>query len=215
VPLNDRDYMQPKSPRYSNRGRNIFSGFSLDPIIIIILINLAVFLVMTFSSRSVQNQILLNTALLPSIFAQKPWTFITAMFVHIDFWHIFGNMLVLFFFGRVVYRMTGGWRFLVIYFVGGMVGNLLYIWIGSQMSIAFGASGAVYALAGALAVLTPNLRVNIWFVLPMPLWVVVLVFFVAWSFIPGVAWQAHIGGLVVGAIAGFIYRRQMRHVIYR
>ena len=139
----------------------------------------------------------------------------TAMFVQIDFWHLFRNMITLYFFGRVVYRMMGGWRFLVIYFVGGLVGNLFYVWIGQTMSVAYGASGAVYAMAGTLVALMPNMKVAVWFVLPLPLWVVVLVFFVAWSFIPGIAWQAHIGGLVVGAIAGLIYRRQMRHIIYR
>ena len=56
----------------------------------------------------------------------------------------------------------------------------------------------------------PNLRVNLYLIFPMPLWVVVIVFFVFFSFIPGlnIAWQAHIGGLLVGVIAGFIFKRR-------
>jgi membrane associated rhomboid family serine protease len=203
--------MHPGYQNRTGRSRNVFKGFSVDPIIIIILLNTAVYLVSVFKA----NQILTNMALSPLLFTQRPWTILSAMFVHVDFWHLFGNMITLYFFGRVVYRMMGGWRFLVIYFIGGLIGNLLYAWIGQNMSIAYGASGAVYALAGALVVLMPKMKVTMWFILPMPLWVVVLVFFVAWSFIPGIAWQAHIGGLLVGAIAGLIFRRQMRHIIYQ
>jgi membrane associated rhomboid family serine protease len=61
----------------------------------------------------------------------------------------------------------------------------------------------------------PRLTVRLYFFIPMPLWVVVLVFFVIWSFIPGVAWQAHIGGLVVGLIAGYFFRRKLRYIVYR
>jgi membrane associated rhomboid family serine protease len=57
--------------------------------------------------------------------------------------------------------------------------------------------------------------VRFYFLIPMPLWLVVLVFFVAWSFIPGVAWQAHMGGLAVGLIAGFFFRRRIRYDFYR
>jgi membrane associated rhomboid family serine protease len=140
------------------------------------------------------------------------------MFVHVEFWHIFGNMLTLFFFGRVVYQLIGSAKFLLLYFVGGIVGNLLYIWIGTPNVIAIGASGAVYTLAGALVVMMPTLRVAVWGVLPMPLWAVILLFFVLWS-VPGVfpdlAWQVHVGGLAVGLIAGFIFRRTMRFIYYR
>jgi membrane associated rhomboid family serine protease len=141
------------------------------------------------------------------------------MFLHLDFWHIFSNMLALFFFGRIIYKIVGGWRFLVIYFVGGLAGNLLYLWIGPQHSIALGASGAVYAIAGTLVVLMPNMRVAIWGLVPVPLWIFVIVFLGILSVPPfaaaDLAWQAHLGGLAVGLIAGFIYKRQMRHIIYR
>jgi len=202
--------MKPSAPRRYNSGPGALDSFFMNPVLVIIAFNIIVFITSYFHDHLVPT-----FGLAPSLFTQKPWTLLTAMFVHVEIWHLLGNMITLYFFGRVVYKMMGGWRFLLIYFIGGLAGNLLYIWLGPQFSYAIGASGAVYALAGALVVLMPNLKVAIYFVLPMPLWAVVLIFFVLWSFIPGVAWQAHLGGLVVGLIAGFIYRRQMRHVIYR
>jgi membrane associated rhomboid family serine protease len=63
-------------------------------------------------------------------------------------------------------------------------------------------------------VMVPKLTVRLYFIIPMPLWVVVLVFFVLWSFIPGVAWQAHFGGLALGLIAGFFFRRKTLPLVY-
>lgn len=192
----------------------------LNPVYIIIIVNLVIF----FASLARYNDIVANLGLSPSLFTQKPWTIITNMFVHAGFWHIFGNMITLFFFGRAIYQLIGSRWFLLLYFGGGIVGNLLYIWLGTPFSVAIGASGAIYTLAGALVVIMPNMRVAVWGILPMPLWTVILVFFVIWS-IPGVfsdvagqsqvAWQAHLGGLVTGLIAGYFFRRRRRFIYYR
>jgi len=113
--------------------------------------------------------------------------------------------------------LVGYKKFLWVYFGGGIVGNILFLLLGDSYSIAVGASGAVYAVAGVLVVMMPNLRVYLYFILPMPLWIVVLIFFVLWSFIPGlnIAWQAHIGGLLVGLIAGYFFRKSGRYYYYR
>jgi membrane associated rhomboid family serine protease len=62
-----------------------------------------------------------------------------------------------------------------------------------------------------LVVLMPRLRVLLYFIVPLPLWVVVIVFFIIFSFLPGIAWQAHLGGLVFGLIAGYFFRRRARY----
>ena len=151
MPLSDRDYMKPSQPRRYSGGAGPLESFFLNPVLVIIAFNILIFLLAQIN----QNRVITTFGLAPELFTQQPWTILTSMFVHVDFWHIFSNMLVLYFFGRIVYKIMGGWRFLVIYFIGGIAGNLLYLAIGPQNSVAFGASGAVYAIAGTLVVLVP------------------------------------------------------------
>jgi uncharacterized protein len=186
----------------------------INPVWVLMGINILIFLI-----AQVVSNIEINMGLSPLLFTQKPWTLLTSMFLHVNVWHILSNMLALFFFGRIVYKLMGGWRFIAIYLVGGIVGNLLYLWIGPQNSLAFGASGAVYAVAGALVVLMPTLKVSLYGVIPLPLWAFVILFLGVLSLPPfagaSIAWQAHLGGLAIGLAGGFIFKRQMRYMIYR
>lgn len=215
MPLSDRDYMRRSPPPGGGyRRRGSFQGFGLSPVWVLIGANFLVF-VLTVVNRNVIYEYL---GLIPAIFVDRPWTVLTAMFVHAGFGHIFGNMLTLFFFGRYLSGLVGDNKFLIVYFVGGILGNIFFLLWGlsqSPLSIAVGASGAVYAIAGALVVMRPNVRVLLYFFVPMPLWVVVLVFYVIFSFIPGIAWQAHLGGLLTGLIAGYFFRKKERSYYYR
>jgi membrane associated rhomboid family serine protease len=167
---------------------------------------------LVFIATVVDPNLMLLLGLQPASFLAQPWTIVTNMFVHSGVWHILANMITLYFFGSFLCRLIGVKKFLLIYFGGGILGNIFYLLLASSpLSIAIGASGAIFALAGVLVVMMPNLRVMLYFIVPLPLWVVVLVFFVIWSFIPGIAWQAHLGGLVLGLIAGYIFRRRARY----
>ena len=183
-----------------------YQGFRLRPILVLIVVNLLLFIATTIS-----YDVLLLLGLVPALFLERPWTILTNMFIHAGFGHLFGNMITFYFFGSFLSRLVGEGKFLLVYFAGGIMGSVLYLWLGEPLSIAVGASGAVYALAGALVVMMPKLRVMLYFIVPMPLWVVVLVFFVIWSFIPGVAWQAHLGGLALGLVAGYFFRKRERY----
>ncbi len=226
MPLGDRDYMRTSRGRWDSSGgrrtRSYFN-FGISPVFAIIAANLVVFVAMMFATATwypLGDFSIVHTdkftyylGLIPYYFVERPWTIFTAMFIHAGFLHIFFNMITLFFFGSYLSRLVGNKWFILVYFIGGLAGNLLYLGLGDSFSIAIGASGAVYAVAGAMVVLVPNLRVYLYFIFPMPLWVVVLVIFVVLSFTTGVAWQAHIGGLIIGLLAGYFFRRK-RLAIY-
>lgn len=174
----------------------------MNPVFVIIAINLGVFLA-TFISPD----LIIYLGLQPASALKEPWTILTSMFVHDGFFHIFANMITLYFFGSALQRLVGSRRFLLIYFGGGILGGIFFILLGPQFAIAVGASGAVFALGGALAVMRPNLRVIIFPIpVPMPLWIAVLGIFVLLSFIANVAWQAHLGGILFGLGAGYLFR---------
>jgi membrane associated rhomboid family serine protease len=132
------------------------------------------------------------------------------MFMHAGIWHIAANMFTLYFLGSYLCNMIGDKKFLIVYFIGGIIGSFFYILFtlytpfGNPEIGVIGASGAIFAVAGAFMMLAPKLKVIVFPIpAPMPLM----------SFIPGVAWQAHLGGLVVGLIAGFFLRKRKRNII--
>jgi membrane associated rhomboid family serine protease len=149
----------------------------------------------------------LRAALLP----QQPWTIISSMFVHGSVWHILFNMIALYFLGSFLIRAVGEKSFLAVFFLGGLAGNILFALLASPFSIGIGASGGIFALAGALAVMVPRVPVILFPIpIPMPLWVAVIILvFISFLF-SEIAWQAHIGGLLLGLIAGLIFRRRRR-----
>jgi len=149
---------------------------------------------------------------------KEPWTLITSLFVHDFPWHIFANMFSLYFLGSYLCNIIGDARFCAVYFAGGIIGNFFYILIedllGHPNSLAFGASGAIFAVAGAFMMLAPKMKVIVFPIpIPMPLWVAIIGGFLLMSFFPGVAWQAHLGGLIVGLIAGFFLRKRKHNII--
>ena len=161
-------------------------------------------------NRQVVNEVVLFLGLTPDELSQQPWTIISSIFVHGSVWHILFNMISLYFLGSFFIRAAGDRNFLAVFFLGGLAGNALYILLAPPNVIGIGASGAVFALGGALAVMVPRVPVFIFFIpVPIPLWVAILILFL-FSFLPRIAWQAHLGGLLLGLIAGLILRRRRR-----
>ena len=184
-----------------------YQSFGLSPILVLVIVNFLVFI-----ATMIVGELVFLLGLQPAGFLSRPWTILTSMFVHGGFWHIFANMLTLFFFGNAMLRLVGTGRFLIVYFGGGILGGILFILLASPFSVAVGASGAVFALAGALVVMRPKLPVIIFPIpAPIPLWVAVIGGFLILSFFPHIAWQAHLGGLVLGLIAGYIFRKRERY----
>ena len=193
---------------------NRLGSTNLSYLWVTIILNFVVFIFTTFN-----QDLIYFVGLSPSTFFDRPWTILTSMFTHSGFWHILANMLTLYFFGNFLTRMIGEGRMIAIYIIGGLFGNFLYLLINfltaSPFSIAVGASGAVFALGGALAILAPNIKVIV-FPIPVPvsLWIAVIGGFFLLSLMPYIAWQGHLGGLIVGLVAGLILKKQSRTPFY-
>ena len=185
----------------------------LIPIIVLIIINVVVYLAINISAYSGVS-IVEHLALSRATVMAEPWTILTSMFTHMDFMHLLANMVTLYFYGSFINRITGTRTLLWIYFGGGLLSALAVLLLSNPMSYTIGASGAIFALGGALAVLVPMLKVFIFPIpVPMPLWVAILIGFLVLAFIPGVSWQGHLGGLLFGLAAGWYLRGRLRVVL--
>ena len=186
-----------------------YSRFAATSILVLIAANLVLFI-----ATLARPDLIYTLGLQPAIWLEKPWTLLTNLFIHGSMWHIAANMLTLYFFGRYLSMMIGDARFLTVYFLGGIIGNFFYILLEPSGPTAIGASGAIFAVAGVLTVMAPKLRVFVFPIpAPLPLWVAVIGGFVILSFFPNVAWQAHLGGLALGLVAGYFFKGKQRNVL--
>ncbi len=194
--------------------QNRYRPYSLNSLWALLGANVALYVISLviyyFAYRDIFDYLALSRGLVLS----RPWTIITSMFTHdINIWHILINMWMLYLFGSYIIMLVGERKFLLVYFCGGIAGGLLFIAL-SRASV-IGASGAVYALGAMLAVMRPNLRVIMFpLFIPMPLWVVILLGFAVTSFASGIAWQAHLGGAIVGVLFGLYFRRKKQRIIF-
>ncbi|HEY0260282.1 MAG TPA: rhomboid family intramembrane serine protease [Lacisediminihabitans sp.] len=132
--------------------------------------------------------------------AIQPWRLVTSIFVHLSILHILLNMYSLFIFGPMMERMLGRWRFAALFLLSGLGGSVAVLLIAPTTPVA-GASGAIFGLLGAYFVIQRHLGGNTVQLL------VVIGINLALGLLPGIAWQAHVGGLVVGALVGLIFVR--------
>jgi len=184
-----------------------YRRYAEAPILALIALNVIVYI-----ATLADPNFIYDLGLQPSTWMERPWTLITNLFVHGGLWHIAANMLTLYFFGRYLCMTIGDARFLTLYFLGGLAGNFCYILLSSSNHWVIGASGAIFAIAGALTLMAPKLKVFIFPVpAPLPLWVAVIGGVVILSFFPNVAWQAHLGGLAIGLAAGYFFKTRKRN----
>lgn len=94
------------------------------------------------------------------------WQMVTYMFLQIEFWHIALNMFVIWMFGRTLEQIWGGTRFLKFYLACG-IGGAVFSFLFAYNTPVIGASAAAYGILLAFAVMFPNQRLLLWFVIPV------------------------------------------------
>ncbi len=197
--LYDRGYMRGSSP-----GEQALSGMGM--IMVLIAINVVLFLAGNILP-GLADMLLLTPQ---GIRSGRIYQLVTAGFLHLEFFHLFFNMWGLYLFGGLVAPHIGGRRFLLLYLIGAVTGNLLYLVLNWHSAGGLlGASGAVFAVMVAAALLEPNQQFYI-FPLPIPMKTRTLV--VCYTILEvlllarnndGIAHLAHLGGV----IGGYLYMK--------
>ena len=135
---------------------------------------------------------------IPQLALERPWTFVTYMFLHArGFAHIGFNMLGLFFFGPRVEDRMGSRRFMIMYFLSGITGAALSMLLSPAPMI--GASAGVFGVMLCFAHYWPNDPIHIWGIVPVParLLIIFTTIVAIWSGRSGggnIAHWAHLGG---------------------
>ena len=145
------------------------------------------------------------TAFSPVAGYLQPWRFLTAAFVHGGFFHLLFNMMMLLALGQSVERALGWWRYLSVYLLSAFAGSMgMLAWVfvdqNSWQTWSLGASGAVYGLIAAVFVLQKRSGMSTQSIL------ILLGINVVYGFVvPGIAWQAHVGGFLGGLIVSAVF----------
>ncbi len=149
-------------------------------------------------------------------FLGQPWALVTYSFFHGGFWHLFWNMLMLYFIGRIFLNLFDAKRFLTVYFLGVLVGGLVFLLsynifptLIDQNTALIGASAGVIAVLIFICAYIPNQEVRVIF-FNVKLWYVG-VFFVLIDLLQ-IPYGGNIGGHLAhlgGALLGYLYARQL------
>lgn len=185
--------------------------------LVIVLLNIGVFIVMELIGDTEDVQFMLTHGA-----NYTPWVLehgeyyriFTCMFLHFGIEHLFSNMLVLIFLGDTLERTVGKIRYLLIYVIGGLCGNLLSMWYDMKtgdFAVSAGASGAVFAVIGALVFIIARNKGKLEDLTGKRLGLMAaLTLFQGFSS-AGIDNSAHVGGLITGVLlAVLLYRKKKR-----
>jgi membrane associated rhomboid family serine protease len=203
--IQDRDY-------YRDGSGGFFDAWGRQGATIwIIAITSVVFLLQCFDPPPATSGLVAAGAYEPRHILQgEVWRLFTPMLLHASFMHILFNMLVLYFFGRRLEETYGTLEFVLFYVLGGVFASVVYLllFVAGVVgpSIAIGASGAVTAVVILFALNFPRQQVLLFFVIPMPMWVLG-VMVVVWDMLGAAgagnrttAYVVHLGGAAFGAL---------------
>lgn len=215
-------YVYQVTPR---RKRNFFSSLSLNTILIAI--NVVAFIVFTILIEL--NLFAIDgIALKPSNIVQGKylWTFVTSMFMHAGFFHLFVNMLSLMFIGSLIEKIIGRRRYFLFYLFSGIFAGIFFVllslvFVADFEVYAVGASGALFGLIGLLMLLTPNLPVLVFGIIPMKMkyaapGMLILLWIISIAGNVPIGNTAHLGGLFAGLLYGIFlktkYKNKTRYI---
>src|SRR5699024_9817718 len=186
------------------RMQNTFSFVKPKLSFLLLYINVIAFFLLEFNggSTNVETLIQFGAKYNPAIIDGEWWRIVTSMFIHIGIFHLIMNMIALYYLGTVVERIYGSLRFIYIYFFAGILGGMTSF--AFNISIAAGASGAIFGLFGALLFFGTTNRDLFKQTMGKNLILILLINLALGLLIPQIDMGAHLGGLIGGYIASAI-----------
>ncbi len=195
----------------------------------LIYINLAVFIIIrlflligdfmlqgTFGSTFLSKLMLYSDL---SKLLTQPWSIFSYMFVHVSFWHIVFNLLVLYWFGRIFEDLVSSSRLIPVFIIGGLVGGLVFLLTSNLFPVfntvlgnssLVGASAGIAAIILATATLAPNYTIHMILIGPVQIkWIAIVLIGMDVLFLS----EGNTGGRLAhlgGAFAGYFYVFQLR-----
>ena len=158
--------------------------------------NVLVFIAVRTGSSRVVNDLVL----VPVLVDTEPWRLLTSAFAHVQIFHIFSNLFMLYQVGPPLEQMLGRIRFLILYLLSALGGGVAVWLIGNPLGATLGASGAVLGLVGALLVISRARGMDVTWILAYVAITAVISFT-----IPNISWQGHLGGFVTGAAVAWLF----------
>lgn len=172
-------------------------------------LNIIVFFLVeiTGSSEDLSHMVKWGAAYTPYILEGEYYRLFTSMFLHFGAEHLINNMVLLFFVGYYLEQHVGKLQYLLLYLGGGLLGNLCSLggeWMSGDYYVSAGASGAVFAVLGALFVLVLRHRGQIGTLSVQRLFLMILMSVYVGFTSAGVDNLAHVGGLIGGALLALV-----------
>ena len=213
-----------------NNRKKILLGQDGNSLVLLIIVNIIIFIILSFikvvyltnnsTESAFEGQVLnlLSLPAQPQVFATRPWSLISYIFVHNGIWELITSMLWLWGFGYILQDLTGNKKLIPVYLYGGLAGSVFFLLtvnlipalrenINSVFPLS-GAGPAIMAVAIATTALAPRYR--IFPMLNIPLWVLTALFVL---FRVGTAGQGNPGyvvALIAGGLMGLIFVWQLQ-----
>jgi len=159
-------------------------------------LNVLVFIAVRTGSARVAGDLVL----VPALVDAEPWRLLTSAYTHVQIFHIFSNLFMLYMVGPPLEQMLGRLRFTVLYVLSALGGGVAVWLLGSPFGATLGASGAVLGLVGALLVISRARGLDVTWIIAYVAITAVISFT-----IPNISWEGHLGGFVTGAAVAWVF----------